>query len=93
MSWKNAPWPGAGRTSEGPHMKPAEVERLRRSVPADTRSFSARLFGDPLPGRSALDKRRSIIPTNFLSYPRRPIADAATKVHLEDRYSNSEAVI
>jgi hypothetical protein len=26
-------------------------------VPQDTRSLSARLCGDPLPGRSALDKR------------------------------------
>ena len=27
-------------------------------IPADTRSLTARLFGDPLPGRAALDHRR-----------------------------------
>lgn len=26
-------------------------------IPADTRGLTARMFGDPLPGRSALDRR------------------------------------
>ena len=29
----------------------------RHAIPADTRTLTARLFGDPLPGRSALDRR------------------------------------
>ena len=31
-------------------------ERLLREVPADTRDLTARICGDPLPGRSALDR-------------------------------------
>ena len=30
-------------------------ERLVKEIPEDTRSVTARLFGDPLPGRSALE--------------------------------------
>ncbi len=31
---------------------------LAATIPADTRSLTGRIFGDPLPGRSALDARR-----------------------------------
>ena len=34
-------------------------ERLLREVPADTRDLTARALGDPLPGRSALDRMRN----------------------------------
>lgn len=34
-----------------------EVDASRSEVPTDTRDLTARLFGDPLPGRSALDQR------------------------------------
>lgn len=33
-------------------------ERLLREVPADTRTPMQRALGDPLPGRSALDRKR-----------------------------------
>lgn len=33
--------------------------RVMAMVPADTRSITGRLCGDPLPGRSALDQRRN----------------------------------
>ena len=33
----------------------AEAAKLMRKIPNDTRSLTARLFGDPLPGRSAAD--------------------------------------
>jgi hypothetical protein len=36
-------------------------ERLLKLVPPDTRDLTARVFGDPLPGRSALDKLSSDI--------------------------------
>lgn len=40
---------------------PVELKRqaleLYRQVPRDTRDLTARLCGDPLPGRSALDQR------------------------------------
>lgn len=36
-----------------------QLERLRATVPRDTRGFTARVCGDPLPGRSALDKYRA----------------------------------
>lgn len=32
------------------------IEQLTR-MPQDTRTLTARFFGDPLPGRSALDRR------------------------------------
>ena len=34
-------------------------ERMWRDLPPDTRGLTARICGDPLPGRSALDKRRN----------------------------------
>lgn len=37
---------------------PKELQALARSIPADTRSLTARIAGDPLPGRSALDRLR-----------------------------------
>jgi len=36
----------------------ATVARLRAAIPPDTRSLTARMLGDPIPGRSALDRRR-----------------------------------
>ncbi len=36
---------------------PEEAEAVLRTVPMDTRSITGRMFGDPLPGRSALDRR------------------------------------
>lgn len=38
--------------------KPHEVLRALTSIPRDTRNLTARLCGDPLPGRSALDRRQ-----------------------------------
>lgn len=47
---------------------PEEAARAIASVPPDTRNRTARLCGDPLPGRSALDRRSDsdsakVIPT------------------------------
>lgn len=42
---------------EGQRLKPAEAEQALASVPLDTRPFFSRLMGDPLPGRSALERR------------------------------------
>lgn len=36
-----------------------DAARLMALVPKDTRPLTARLFGDPLPGRSALDQRKA----------------------------------
>jgi hypothetical protein len=36
----------------------ADAARLLALIPADTRSLTGRLAGDPLPGRSALDMKR-----------------------------------
>lgn len=35
----------------------AQARRLMDQIPYDTRDLTARVFGDPLPGRSALDKQ------------------------------------
>lgn len=38
---------------------PAEVERILRTIQPDTRTLQAKFMGDPIPGRSALDKKRA----------------------------------
>jgi hypothetical protein len=38
---------------------PREVARLKAAIPQDTRSTTGRVFGDPLPGRRAIDRRRA----------------------------------
>ena len=35
--------------------KKKELARLQATIPEDTRTYSQRLMGEPLPGRSALD--------------------------------------
>lgn len=35
----------------------ADAMRLARLIPDDTRNYTARFMGDPLPGRSALDRQ------------------------------------
>lgn len=35
-----------------------DAARLRQQIPPDTRGLTARIAGDPLPGRSALDQQR-----------------------------------
>jgi hypothetical protein len=37
---------------------PAELRRLAREVPPDTRDVTGQLMGDPLKGRSAPDRMR-----------------------------------
>jgi hypothetical protein len=37
-------------------VSPEEAKAALSSIPSDTRSFTAKAMGDPLPGRSALDK-------------------------------------
>jgi hypothetical protein len=34
--------------------------RMKMRLPADTRTITGRLFGDPLPGRSALESKRAM---------------------------------
>jgi len=41
------------RGPKGPLPTEAEIRRL---IPEDTRDLTGRIFGDPLPGRSALDR-------------------------------------
>lgn len=36
-----------------------DAEQLLAQIPPDTRDFTARLCGDPRPGRSALDQRQA----------------------------------
>lgn len=39
--------------------KDDEYEARKSEVPTDTRTLTQTLLGDPLPGRSALDRRRA----------------------------------
>jgi len=45
----------AGLTAD--YIPKATIAARLAEIPPDTRSKTARLFGDPLPGRSALDRR------------------------------------
>lgn len=36
------------------------IDEMKRRIPQDTRGLTARMFGDPLPGRSALDMRGTV---------------------------------
>ena len=49
---------GIGRLGLG-GPKGEELAARLADVPADTRCLTARFFGDPLPGRSALDRRNA----------------------------------
>lgn len=35
------------------------IEQRLSEIPSDTRDLTGRIFGDPLPGRSALDRRNA----------------------------------
>ena len=49
---------GNAGSSDAPYrIDPAEAARALATIPRDTRSLSSRILGDPLPGRSALDRR------------------------------------
>jgi hypothetical protein len=55
-----ASYQAAGIDLEHAHearMTVAELRRIRAREPDDTRDLTGRFFGDPLPGRSALDSR------------------------------------
>ena len=57
-----------GRSPNKPrHVPEAEALAVLRSIPVDTRGFTARVMGDPMPGRSALDRKKAaqVIPTNI----------------------------
>lgn len=57
---------GAGQVQRT--MTPDEARRAIESVPMDTRDLTARLLGDPLPGRSALDKQKEDLPPPNLEF-------------------------
>lgn len=54
---------GHARGQAGLRMPPEEVEAAMRTIPPDTRTLAARWMGDPLPGRSALDKKKAMAAT------------------------------
>lgn len=79
-------------------VRPAKV-RERFAAPediADTRSMFARMMGDPLPGRSALDLSRvkAVCGKPGIAGKTRSVAPTGREQdYLEDRHSNSEAVV
>lgn len=50
-----------GRWSSERPMTMDAIDAAARRPAEDARSLTARMFGDPLPGRSALDRRRTAI--------------------------------
>lgn len=54
-----APHLNSGHWCERPKII-QDWERLAREIPEDTRDLTARMFGDPMPGRSALSRRASL---------------------------------
>ena len=52
--------PRTGKIEHFPYMSPAakrEAERQLAELPPDTRGLTAKICGDPMPGRSALDRK------------------------------------
>jgi hypothetical protein len=47
----------AGLSWSGPRMNAAQLEARLSEIPDDTRDLTGRMFGDPLPSRSALAQR------------------------------------
>lgn len=45
------------RAMAGPRLTPEELGERLSEIPPDTRTVTAQFCGDPLPGRSALDRR------------------------------------
>lgn len=68
-----------------------EVRRALAAIPTDTRSFTARVMGDPLPGRSALErmKDKDAGPVQTRSFCSRSVlvlvAGAREAEYVEDR--------
>lgn len=55
FAWLRRNMPSSYRVER---LSAAEIKAYRASLPPDERDASARILGDPPPGRSALDKRR-----------------------------------
>jgi hypothetical protein len=51
----------AGLTYACGKLDPADIAARLSEIPADTRNLTQRINGDPLPGRSALDRRNSMV--------------------------------
>jgi hypothetical protein len=51
-------WRASGGADPAGAVRPPDIDTRRRAgaVPDDTRSLTGKIFGDPLPGRSALDR-------------------------------------
>jgi hypothetical protein len=45
------------RAAGGPRVTEEELSERKAEIPSDTRTVTAQFCGDPLPGRSALDRR------------------------------------
>jgi hypothetical protein len=55
FAWLRRHMPSSYRVER---LSATEIKAYRASLPPDERDASARILGDPPPGRSALDKRR-----------------------------------
>jgi hypothetical protein len=53
---------GLSHTRPHPRISQADLRRLQRAIPVDTRDLTGRFFGDPIPGRSALDRKLGGLP-------------------------------
>lgn len=78
-------------------LRESEAEEIIATIPPDTRNMTARAFGDPLPGRSALDqeKRNSAHlrgePQSSASQKKTRVAPSTSCWLIKDRHS-SQAV-
>lgn len=70
----------------------ATARALVRAVPPDTRTLMQRFFGDPPPGRSALDRKMGLSTGDHVSKSVLLLAPEKDGVFMEDRHSNLEAV-
>lgn len=51
--------PKRGKAYTPPYFEAEQQQERTPEVPKDTRDLTARIFGDPLSGRSALDRRQA----------------------------------
>lgn len=73
-------------------LTPNEVRAALNGIPEDTRSRSARFFGDPLPGRSALDRRTHTERSIAVSRSGELLADQKRGVFIGDHLKSGRVV-
>lgn len=57
-AYRGNTWSVIGKLG-GSRISAEDIAKLKLAIPDDTRTITGIVFGDPLPGRSALDRRNT----------------------------------